>query len=255
MKHIRLQTKMERVETTSTPMDIYVAKPNDNDTYPGIIVGFELFGLTQYVRRMANEIASFGYVVIVPDFYHRSGSGISLQADDEGRKHGFKLLEELDRTSVLADVGTAVKFLADDSLTSSHVGFVGFSIGGHIGFLAATQYHFEAVVAFYPGWLTVSDISLSRPQPTALLARNIGDFCKILICVGDNDGLIHEGVREELTTILKSGNVNFDIVVFNGAAHGFMCDERPETYNPIVAREAWRRMREFLEVRLKPVNA
>lgn len=241
-----LETKNVQVQTDPTPMDIYVARPDDGKIHPGVIVGFELFGLTPYIRHMADKIAELGYVSVVPDFFHRSGRSISLPTDEQGRKKGFELLDHLDRQMVLKDVGAALRFLRDTNRTGSQIGFVGFSIGGHMGFLAATEYNLQAVVAFYPGWLTVRDISLSRPQPTALLGSKISKDCKLLIIVGDEDALIPETVRQELSTLLKSQDVSFELDVYEDAQHGFMCNERPATYNPDASKLAWERVQEFL---------
>jgi carboxymethylenebutenolidase len=251
MSDIRLARRTVSLETASTPMDAYVARPDDDRPHPGVIVGFELFGLTPYIRRTADDIARRGYLVVVPDFYHRSGKSLSLEADDAGRRRGFQLLDELDRAKVLADVETALDFLRGEPRTSSAVGFVGFSTGAHIGFLAATQADLRAVVAFYPGWLTVTDISLSRPEPTAQLGRDIPETCNVLILIGEDDRLNPEPVREELARILQSQGARFELVVYEGAAHGFVCDERTETYNATAATAAWDRVAGFLESNLR----
>src|ERR1044071_2442134 len=64
----------------SSTTDAYLAQPVEAGSYPGVIVGFELFGLTGHIRTIAERIARLGYVVIAPDFYHRTSPRIELEA-------------------------------------------------------------------------------------------------------------------------------------------------------------------------------
>ncbi|MDB5175484.1 MAG: dienelactone hydrolase family protein [Candidatus Saccharibacteria bacterium] len=243
---MNVESQTITLETNSAPMDMYVARPSDGQPHPGVIVGFELFGLTPYIQRMTNRIAQLGYVAVAPDFYHRSGQQIRLNADDAGRKRGFELLGNLSRDQALEDVGTAVQFLHEEGQTTDKQGFVGFSVGGHIALLAAAHYPLQACVAFYPGWLTNTDITLSQPEPTLRLSNKIADGCEVVLFAGENDNLLPAPVRDEINSRLTTAGVDHQFIVFPDTAHGFMCDERPPTYNPEAAEKAWVRVRDCL---------
>lgn len=46
-------------------------------------------------------------------------------------------------------------------------------MGGHVGYLAASQVNLAACALFYAGWLTSTDIELSQPEPTLTLTPGI----------------------------------------------------------------------------------
>lgn len=72
--------------------------------WPALIVGFEMFGLTPYVRRTADRLAGLGPVAVVPDLYDRAGPRLSGAADERGRAHAYDLLTGLTRKEVTADL-------------------------------------------------------------------------------------------------------------------------------------------------------
>jgi carboxymethylenebutenolidase len=82
------------------------------------------------------------------------------------------LMKQLHRESVLEDVTTAMTFLRNDENCSGRIGIVGFSLGGHIAYLAATQLNLEAAASFYGGWVN-GGIPLSSPNPTVFLTEGM----------------------------------------------------------------------------------
>lgn len=227
-------------------MPAYLSRPSEPGTYPTVLVGFEMFGITGYIRSVADRIARQGYTAVAPDFYHRLGDErIELAADADGRASGLALLQRLDRGGVIRDVRAVVDGIAAPS-SSGLAAFVGLSVGGHIAFYAATQIPFAALVVFYPGWLTDSGIALSRPEPTLGLAGAIADLgTPVLFLLGDGDHLFTAEARDQIAERLRVAGVRHELVVYPGAPHGFLCHER-DTYRPDVADDAWRRVTALL---------
>ncbi len=233
----------------SSTMDAYIAHPVVPGSYPGVIVGFELFGLTGHIRTIVERIAQLGYVVIAPDFYHRTSPRIELEATADGRARGFALLHQLTRKQALSDVQATMTYLRDQKRIST-IGMVGFSIGGHIAYLAATQLDLKATVVFYAGWLLVQDIPLSRPTPTLALTPGIAEHDGyLLFLVGERDTLIPAEQRETITRELLAAHVRHKFVTYADAPHGFFCDER-DSFHQVSADDAWQRIREVLAAEL-----
>ncbi|QBD76353.1 dienelactone hydrolase family protein [Ktedonosporobacter rubrisoli] len=236
-------------ESATAPLGMYMAQPVEPGSYPGVIVGFELFGLTGYVRKVVERIARLGYVVVAPDFYHRSAPGIELAADAEGRTRGFALLHQLTRQQALNDVRAAMSYLRNVQ-GCAKLGIVGLSVGGHIAYLAATQLDLKATVAFYAGWLPGTEIPLSRPEPTLALTPGIASHDGyLLFLVGENDALIPREQRAVIATALNEAKVRHELVEYSGAPHGFFCDER-ESYEPVAAADGWRRLQSLFAAEL-----
>ena len=147
----------------------YLAYPAAPGFYAAVVVGMELFGVTSHIRNVADQLAAKGYVALAPDFYHRIEPGAELTYDPAGRTRGFELLHQVSRGDALQDVQAAMHFLRRHPKFRGRIGFLGFSVGGHIGYLAATQLDLAASALFYAGWLPTTEIELSQPEPTLRL--------------------------------------------------------------------------------------
>ena len=227
------------------PMSAYLARPAAPGLYPTVLVGFEMFGLTDYVREVADRIAGLGYAAVVPDFYHRSGRRISLPATAEGRTRGLELLSQVTRDGVDRDI---------EALQTQFPGpfaMVGLSAGGHIAYYAATRFPFAAVATLYPGWLTDGTIPLGRPTPTLDLTPGIAKHgTRLLFLVGDGDHLFTGEQRDEIAARLRDDGVDHEFVVYPDTPHGFFCHQR-DTYRPEAAEDAFARVATLLANRLE----
>ncbi|MHB1955073.1 MAG: dienelactone hydrolase family protein [Sulfobacillus sp.] len=223
------------------PMAAYLAHPAAPGPYAAVIIGMELFGVTPHIRKVADRLAERGYLVLAPDFYHRIESGTELTYDSAGRARGFELLHQVSRADALQDVQAAMHFLRRRPGFRGRIGFLGFSVGGHIGYLAATQLDLAACALFYAGWLPTTEIELSQPEPTLTLTPGIAKTGgRIIYFVGEQDFLVTCAQREQIARALEEAHVRHDMVVYPNAQHGFFCDER-DTFDPASRDDAWDR--------------
>ncbi|MDB5185209.1 MAG: dienelactone hydrolase family protein [Candidatus Saccharibacteria bacterium] len=231
-------------------MQAYLARPVDEQPAAAVIVGFELFGLTPHIQEVTRRIASLSYTAVAPDFYHRSGTAITLNDDDAGRAQGFTLLNALSRDDAVRDVAATMDALHTD-YNADAIAMVGFSVGGHIAFLAATRLALAASVAFYPGWLTSTDVPLSRPTPTIEATSGIAAQNEhLLVLIGEDDKLISADDRAQIQHALETEHVSHELVVYPHTPHRFFCDTDPTTYTPTSASDAWDRLAALLSTRL-----
>jgi carboxymethylenebutenolidase len=220
-----------------------LAAPSGGSPHGGVIVGMEMFGVTAYVRDVADRIAALGYTAYAPDFYRRVAPGIELAADDAGRARGLELAGALTREQALEDLRAAVDLLRARDDATGAVAMLGMSFGGHLAYLAATQLDVATTVVFYGGWLTGTDIALSRPEPT--LALTPGIAAPLLFLVGDADHAVPAADHERIAAALSAAGVEHELVVYPDTPHGFFCDVR-DTYRPAQAADAWARARRAL---------
>lgn len=245
VKIVTEKTRVAVEDPESPEMGAYLARPVEPGNYPGVVVAFEMFGLTSYIREVTDRIASLGYVAIAPDFYHRADPDVELSADDEGRRRGFELVGSLTRAGVLADVRAAIGRVRGTA--TGKVGMVGCSAGGHIAYLAAAQLDLAATAVFYGGWLTNTDLQLGRPEPTVTLTPGITG--RLLYLVGDQDHAVPAEQYEQIAQQLADASVRHEMVVYPDTPHGFFCHQR-ETFREKPAEDAWRRVRDLLAVEL-----
>lgn len=236
-------------QTSSMP--VYLAEPAAPGTYPNVVIGFEMFGVTGYIRSVADRIAEHGYTAVAPDFYHRLGDRIDLPATDDGRRRGLELLQGLDRTGVGHDIRDLLEYLRRREGGSDRTAMVGLSVGGHLAYYAATQFPLAALAVFYPGWLTDTGIALSRPQPTLELTPGLADLgTRVLMLIGEDDHLFTDVQRNLIAERLRAAGVNHELVVYPDTPHGFFCHER-ETYRRAAADDAFARVTELLAAELR----
>ena len=232
-------------------MAAYLACPTKPGAHAAVIVGMELFGVTRHIRNVTDRVAALGYLAIAPDFYHRAESGVELAYDQAGRNKGFELLHQLSREDALQDVQATLRFLRQRPDCQGQVGFLGFSVGGHIGYLAATQLDLAASAIYYAGWLTNTDIELSQPEPTLTLTPGMAKKGgRLMYFVGEHDFLIPAGQREAIASALEQAAVDHEMIVYPGVSHGFFCDER-DGYDPVAHDDAWARTRSLFETALR----
>ncbi len=99
---------------------------------PGVIVLQEWWGLVDHIKEVADRFAADGFVALAPDMYHGE---TTTSPDDAG-----KLMMALDIARVEKDLRGAIDhLLARDEVTSTHVGTVGFCMGGQLSLYAACE--------------------------------------------------------------------------------------------------------------------
>jgi len=234
------------IEGGSSAMNVHVAWPTEPGTYPSCIVCGELFGLTSHIRDVTERIARLGYVALAPDFYHRTSPNVHLAYTPEGREQGFALLRQLRRSEVLDDVRAAIEYLRARPDTTSMVGIVGFSLGGHMAYLAATQFDLAIAVSFYGGWIVNSDIPLSQPEPPVALTPGIAEHDgRVLYFIGGLDHAISADQITPLKEALSGAGVRHEIVVYPNVQHGFFCNER-DTFDEATRDDSWERTKTAL---------
>lgn len=233
-------------------MNLYVSVPDGPGPFPGVVIGMEIFGIDTSMKTIADRIAREGYVAVVPDFYHRTAPGAYLAYDTAGRSEGLRLAHLLTRDGVLRDMESTLDYLKEGPSKGKKTGFLGFSLGGHIGYLSAASFPLSAAVLFYGGWIMDTGIALSRPEPTSTLTSRIArQGGRVLYFVGAEDHLINREQVALLKETLSEAGVPHTVVVYPGVKHGFFAEGRPESFNAGASRDAWGQTRLFFDEHLR----
>ncbi|MEU4116401.1 dienelactone hydrolase family protein [Kitasatospora sp. NPDC028055] len=224
--------------------DVYVATPLAREPRATVVVGMELFGVTPWVERVCERLAAAGYLAIAPDFYWRQSRRAELGYDDAGRKEGFRLLGHLTREGVADDTEASLAAGAELGAGAGRA-FVGFSLGGHLGVLAATRLPLDVVVSCYGGWTLDGGIPLAEPQPplTPQGAASVAAHGTMLLgLVGGQDFLISMVEWQRMGQRLEQAGVRHELIDYPDAQHGFLCEDRPESYDADASGDAWKRI-------------
>lgn len=244
------------VEVNGSPMTVYLARPVRGDRLPVVLVGAELWGLTAEVRAVADRVAALGYVAVVANLYHRCGpeTATGLTESDENRARAFELLGTLTRDGVEADLRAAVAFAREQGDGSDTTGALGFSLGGHISYFAATPLDLAAAAIFYPGWLPVAGTALSIPDPLLSYTSSIAERgTRLLILLAERDHVIDAEQRTAIDAALSQAGAEYELVVYPGAQHAYFFPGRP-VHDAAAAADSWQRVTELFAARLGSVT-
>ena len=225
-----------RVEDGTT-MSAYLDRPKTLKTSTAVIVVHELFGVSPDIRGLVDELAGEGILAVAPEFYHRDApAGLWFERNDDGRASAFEQLHLLQRDSAVLDVAGAIERILEEP-GIDNVAVLGFSAGGHLAYLAATQLPISTTIVLYAGWLPTTEIPLGRPEPTLSLTSGIRG--RLVYLVGEDDALIDAGQRAEIEAALDG--VDGEVVTYPGAAHAFFWAGTPP-YDEAARTDAWRRI-------------
>lgn len=200
---------------------------------PGIVLVQEIFGVSDYIQRRAQDLADLGYVVVAPELFWRLGVA-KVEAGSNAMEEGFGLMQRLDWAAAVSDGVATVSWLRERAEVSGGVGIVGFCLGGGLGFNVAAQTPVDALVSYYgsalPGLLgLVPDSPGPVLGPDAVTAPSLHHF-------GLEDSFIPKEVVEQLRATLTGDHVTF--LTHENGDHAFDNDDF-HLYDEGSSREAW----------------
>ena len=205
----------------------YWAHPVSGDTFPGIALLHDWWGLTNVQRLLANFYAHLGFYVIVPDMFYGQVATKPQQA--------LRLMTDTEKTR-FQTVETTLNVLEKHHQTNGHTAIIGQGMGGSLAFEAAIHRRdLEAVVA-YSGF----------PQRY----WNGFDRCTtpILALYGSEEPYIKQEEIARLKKILKRSLRHDDhaVAIVPGAAHDFF-SETPTNESRDVGKQVINLTLAFLE--------
>ena len=203
--------------------------PEKNQNNKSIIIVYEIFGLTNHIKNVAEEYAKNGFLVIIPDLFSRLENNVNLPYNKDGFSKGLSLKNKLGWELPVMDI---VALAATLRLESS-VSILGFCYGGSLAWLAMQKsFIFEKGVCYYGS---------SIPE---FLKLNLK--CPGLLHFGKEDKGIPPSSIEKLKTYIKKNKNKVELFEYENADHGFNCYER-KSYNKIAAEIAYEKTLKFLK--------
>lgn len=214
----------------------YLARPDGDGPWPGVVVLHEIFGLTDDIRRQADRFAANGYLALAPDLYAWGNTARCLTATLRTIFSG--------RGRALDDVQAARAFLTDRDDCTGTVGVIGFCMGGGLALLVAP----EGFAAAAPNY---GDLP-RRP------AEQLRGSCPVVASYGHKDRRLR-GTADRLDAVLTTLDVEHDVKEYPTAKHGFLFEHTGKTgwteplmvaYDPAAADDAWQRIFAFFDKHL-----
>ncbi len=138
------------ISTAEGDMHAYVAKPDGQGPFPGILVIQEIFGVNDVMKSTCEWLADQGYLAICPDLFWRIEPGISLTDQSEAEmKRAFDLFGQFDIDLGVKDIQSALAALRMREDCNTKAGAVGYCLGGLLAYLTAARTDVDAAVGYY----------------------------------------------------------------------------------------------------------
>jgi dienelactone hydrolase len=173
---------------------------------PGILVVHEFWGLNDYARKRAEQLASLGYVAFAVDMY---GDGkVTEHPKEAGEMAG---MVRMNQKEWLARANAGLKILREHPMVDgNNLAAIGYCFGGSTALtLANSGADIKAAVSFHG----------ALPTPSEEDAKGIK--AKILICHGAADAFIKEETIQKMRGTYDKAGVDYQMIYYGGAVHSF----------------------------------
>ena len=210
----------------------YLALPESAGKHPALVVIHEWWGLNDWVKEQATELAEHRYVALAVDLYRGE------VAYDPTLAHELSRGMPPDRA--LRDLKAAVDYLvARPDVRTDKIGAIGWCMGGGLSLqLAVNEPRLAACVVNYG----------SMPTEAADIQKI---HCPVLGNFGGEDRGIPPSAVEAFENAMRAANHSIDVKIYPGAGHAFENPNNRLGYKEGPALDAWNRTLAFLDDQLK----
>lgn len=216
-------------------VETFVVYPESKDKRPVVLVIHEIFGMTDWVQDLADQLAEAGYIAVAPDLLSGMGPN-GGRSSDFAQGKTMEAVSHLNPDQVTADLNAVADYALKIPAANGKLFVAGFCWGGGQSFRFATNRRdLSAAFVFY------------GPPPQADAMARIK--APVYGFYAGNDARIGATIpdtREQM----KAAGKTFDPVTYDGAGHGFMrAGEAPDASdaNRKARDDSWARWKSLLE--------
>jgi len=231
---------------------------------PVVIVVHEIFGLSTWVRGVADQVAADGFIAVAPDFLSRVRGGPSTVEllGDSARK----LIAGVNAAERNKAIGAAANYAMMLPSAEQRYAVIGYCWGGQTTFMHAVNggvKGFSGGVAFYGAPYSTGGRPATATESAVPGTVNADSLAKIkapiMLLNGSKDVRITAWMPA-IDSIMKAKKKQYIGVNYEGAVHGFLRaqddpkdtrDPAEEAANLAAAKDAWPRTVAFLKKNLQ----
>jgi carboxymethylenebutenolidase len=242
----------------------WIVHPSTSRRAPVVVVVHEIFGLSTWVRGVADQVAAEGFVAIAPDFLSRVRGGPSSAelSGDTARR----LIQGVSTTERNRIIAAAASYAMMQPSATQRYGVIGYCWGGTTTFAHAVNggvKGFGGGVAFYGLPYTTGGQQATATTAAVPASLNTDSLQKItapvMLLNGSKDTRI-AGLMPQLDSVMTAMGKSYTGVNYEGAVHGFLRaqndprspqrDETEEAANLAATKDGWPRTVAFLKKNL-----
>lgn len=209
---------------------------------PGVLVVHEWWGLNDYARNRAKELAKLGYIAFAADMY---GEGKTVDHPKDAGEMAGKVRANVDAWRKRAQAGLNV-LTSQPQCDASKLAAIGYCFGGSTALqLAYTGADLDAVATFHAALPTPSEAEAKAIKP------------RILVCHGADDKFIPDEAIKAFKGALDKAGAKYEFIAYPGAVHSFTVKDAGRhgspgmQYQEAADKDSWDRMVKLFAETLK----
>ena len=215
-------------------VETFVVYPESKGKTPVVLIIHEIFGMTDWVEDLADQVAAAGYIAVAPDLLSGMGPN-GGRSDSFAQGKAVEAVSGLNPDQVTADLNAAADYGKKLPASNGKLFVGGFCWGGSQTFRFATNRgDLAAAFVFYGG----------PPEKDAMARIK----APVYGFYAGNDARIDATIPDTVTQ-MKAAGKKYEPVTYDGAGHGFMrAGEAPDAKDADkkARTEAWARWKELL---------
>jgi carboxymethylenebutenolidase len=234
------------VKNGARTVNSFLVYPEVKNKATAVIVIHEIFGMSDWVRSLTDQLAEAGYIAIAPDLL--SGLGPKGGGSSELDRTGIgQAIRDLPADQITGDLNAVADYVAKLPACNGRVAVCGFCYGGSQSFRFATNRpSLKAAFVFYG----------TGPESAEAIAKI---KCPVYGFYGGSDNRVDSTIPKS-QELMKAAGKTYEPVTYEGAGHGFMragedptaSEAAPEAKamkdaNKKARDEAWVRWKELLK--------
>lgn len=219
---------------SAQPLRTWVVYPERADPAPAVLVIQEIYGMTDWIRAVADQLAADGFIAIAPDLLSGKGPGGGGTESAGSRDAVVALVRSLTPEETVSRLNAAREYARGLPAASGTIAAIGFCWGGGASFAyAVAQAGLDAAVVYYG--TSPADTDVYAQIHAAVLGLYGGDDARVNATIPTAEG--------EMARLGKTYEPN----IYEGAGHGFLrAQEDRDGANMMATEQAWPRTVEFL---------
>jgi carboxymethylenebutenolidase len=237
--------------TADGVLDCYVFEPAGPGPWPAAILYMDAFGIRADLDVMAQRLADAGYVVALPNLYHRSGAFLpfdpaQVAAGGAERDRFTSMIRSIDGDMVMRDTAAVLAHFDErPGVRPGPIGTVGYCMGGGYALRAAGVYpdRVAAAASFHGG-----SLATDRPDSPHRLAADMR--ARLYVGAAGLDPSFTAEQRERLDAALRAAGVRYEIEIYEGAQHGFAVHNH-RVYDHAASERHWQRLLGLFDVEVR----
>jgi carboxymethylenebutenolidase len=240
-------------DTVTTPdgtCPVTFATPDGDGPWPAVVMYPDAGGRRPVFDDMAVQLAGYGYAVLVPDIYYRSGDWAPFDistafGDPDERTRLMSMMGGITPDKMASDARAFFDYLAArPEVSGESFGTTGYCMGGRTSLVLAGRVpeRVAAAMSFHGGGLASDD-----PGSPHLLADQMR--AAVYVAGAENDKSFTPESAETLEKALTAAGVEHTIVTYP-AAHGFAIADHGAVYDEAAATRHWAAMKDFFGTHL-----